>query len=133
MRIFIVVPPVYITVMSDLDFRTRVRNNGVKLKNVPNVEEVDGVFSLSDYVSKDPGSWGMVPENPDEFDVEGLANEMYEIYEQVANYYEEVTLNRNEDGDMYWADLEVDIPEDPSRQERIAEDIAESILARQQL
>lgn len=119
--------------MSEIDFSTRVQNNGVKLKNVPNVEETDGEFSFSDYVSKYPSSWGMVPENPDEFDVEGLANEMYEIYEEVANYHPEVTLSKSEDEEMYWAEVTVDIPSDPSKQERIAEAIAEALLARQQL
>lgn len=119
--------------MSELDFRTRVKNNGVKLKNVPDVEEINGEFSFSDYVSKNPRSWLMDLENPDEFDIEGLADEMYEIYEEVANHHSEISLSKSEDGEMYLAEVTVDIPSDPSKQEQIAEDLAEALLDRQQL
>lgn len=113
-----------------MDFKTRVRNNGVKVKNVPNTTEEGGVFRFEDYVAKDPRSWGMVPQDPESVDVEAIAEEMYEIYEGLEEEFDEVTVGR-EDSDMYWATVEVDIPDDSTRQERVAEQVAEAILARQ--
>jgi hypothetical protein len=114
------------------DFESRVRNSGVKLKNVPNVEVEDAVFTFTDYVAKDPSTWAYVPDDLDDVDVEEYAEEMYEIYESLEEHYDEVTVGRSED-DMYWAEISVDVPEDKNRRERLANDVAESILARQQL
>lgn len=119
--------------MSKTDFARRVQKNGVKLKNISNVEYDDGIFRFSDYVAKDPMSWSYVPENPDEVDVEEIAEEMYDIYENLDELFNEVVVQRDEGPDMYWVEIEVKVPEDPSRRERIAEQVSESILSRQQI
>lgn len=113
------------------DFERRVENSGVKLKNVPNVEVLDDTFKFTDYVAKDPMSWAYVPENPEDVDVEAYAEEMYEVYEDLEDHYDEVTVERVED-EMYWAEISVEVPEDTTRRERLANDVAESIRARQQ-
>lgn len=122
--------------MSDIDFETRVRNNGVKVKNVPNARTEEGKFLFGDYVAKNVSSWAYVPDVDSEEEGEEYAREvaenMYEIYGRLAENVEEVELTREED-EMYWADVVVDIPDDPARAERVAEEVAEAILARQQL
>lgn len=115
-----------------MEFDQRVRNNGVTLKNVPNTELEDGKFKFTDYVSKKPSSWAMVPENPDEVDVEALADEVHDIYRSLAIEFEEVSVVRRED-DMHWFEVEIRIPDDDTRKERLAEQVAEAILSRQQL
>lgn len=118
--------------MSEIQFDTRVRNNGVKLKNVPNSELIGGEFRFADYVAKNPMSWAYVPEDPDDVDVEAVAEEMYQIYGSLADDFDEITMERSNE-DMYWAEVTVEIPNDPTRRERIAEQVAEVILARQQM
>lgn len=129
---FLPVQTVCMGVMSDISFDKRVANNGVKLKNVPNSELRGDKFTFADYVAKDPMSWVYVPENPEDVDVEAVAEDMYEIYEGLADEFDEVTVERQED-EMYWAEVTVEVPDDPGRQERVAEQVAEAILARQQL
>lgn len=118
--------------MREPNFKQRVRNNGVELKNVPNVELDDGLFQFSDYVSKDPANWGYVPTDLDEVSPQAIADEMYAIYEDLAEGLPEVTIEQYE-GDMYWANVEVDVPDNSTRQERVAEQVAEAIFSRQQL
>jgi hypothetical protein len=122
--------------MSDIDFETRVRNNGVKVKNVPNARTEGDKFLFGDYVAKNVSSWSYVPDVDSEEEGEEYAREvaedMYEIYGRLAENVEEVELTKEED-EMYWADVVVDIPDDSSRAERVAEEVAEAILARQQL
>jgi len=118
------------------DFARRVRNNGAKLKNVPNTQTNATEFSFSDYVSKNPYSWGMVPaeEMSDEEAqayAQDVAEEMYDCYEPL-NQFSEISVSRDEDG-RFWATVVVDVPEDNSRRERLAEEVAESILSRQQI
>lgn len=123
-------------VMSNLNFKRRVENNGVKLKNVPNVQFEGDAFRFGDYVAKDVSSWAYIPEVESQEEAEeyasDVADEMYEIYGRLADEIEEVELTRAED-DMYWADVVVDVPSDSSRAERVAEEVAEAILARQQM
>lgn len=122
--------------MSEINFRKRVENNGVKLKNVPNVQFNGDSFRFGDYVSKDVSSWAYVPDVESEEDAEqyaeDVADDMYDIYSRLAEEVEEVDLTKSED-EMYWADVVVDVPSDSSRAERVAEEVAEAILARQQL
>lgn len=122
--------------MSEINFRKRVENNGVKLKNVPNVQFNGDLFRFGDYVAKDVSSWAYVPDVESEEDAEqyaeDVADDMYDIYSRLAEEVEEVDLTKSED-EMYWADVVVDVPSDSSRAERVAEEVAEAILARQQL
>lgn len=122
--------------MSEINFRKRVENNGVKLKNVPNVQFDGDSFRFGDYVAKDVSSWAYVPDVESEEDAEqyaeDVADDMYDIYSRLAEEVEEVDLTKSED-EMYWADVVVDVPSDSSRAERVAEEVAEAILARQQL
>jgi len=118
------------------DFARRVRTNGVKLKNVPNTKTDVTEFSFSDYVSKNPYSWGMVPaeemsdEEAEEY-AENVAEKMYDCYEPL-NQFNEISVSRDED-DHFWATVVVEVPEDTGRRERLAEEVAESILSRQQI
>lgn len=115
-----------------IDFKRRVRNNGPKLKDFPNVNAGDGVFSVQDYVSKDVSSWAMVPEvdeDEEEEFVRSVAEDMYEIYERVGELFDEVTVERS-DEDMYWVSMEVEVPESPSRRERLAEEVGEALMRR---
>lgn len=118
------------------DFARRVRNNGVKLKNVPNTQTDGTEFSFSDYVSKNPDSWGMVPaeemseEEAQEY-AEDIAEEMYDCYEPL-DQFNEISVSRDED-DHFWVRVVVDVPEETGRRERLAEEVAESILSRQQI
>ena len=122
--------------MTEINFKRRVENNGVKLKNVPNVQFDGDKFSLSDYVAKNVSSWAYVPEVESEEEAKqharDVADEMYEIYGRLADDVEEVELTKSED-DMYWADIVVEVPDDSSRAERVAEEVAGAIRARQQL
>lgn len=115
------------------DFKRRVANNGPKLKNVPNLEANDDEFSFADYVAKDIHSWAMVPDVDDaEAYVEEKAEEMYKIYERVAEQFDEVTVEREED-EMFWAVVTVSVPNDTTRRERLAEEIGEALMSRQTL
>ena len=122
--------------MSEINFRKRVENNGVKLKNVPNVQFNGDLFRFGDYVAKDVSSWAYVPDVESEEDAEqyaeDVADDMYDIYSRLAEEVEEVDLTKSDD-ETYWADVVVDVPSDASRAERVTEEVAEAILARQQL
>lgn len=123
-------------VMTQINFRRRVENNGVKLKNVPNVQFDGDTFSFGDYVAKNVSSWAYVPDVDSQEEAKehakDVADDMYGIYGRLTEEVEEVELTKSED-DMYWADVVVDIPHESSRAEHVAEEVAEAILARQQL
>lgn len=113
-------------------FERTLKNSGVKLKNVPNTEfnREERQFSFADYVAKNVGSWGMVPANPDDVDVEEVAEDsMYDIYETMFRGAPEVTMTREED-DMYWAMVVVDVPEDEQRQRELGELVGEALFQR---
>lgn len=117
---------------SNPDFKQRVANNGVKTKNVPNLRFEEGKFEFTDYVAKDVTTWAFVPDNPEDVDVESYADEMYEVYQPLEKAFDEVTVERDED-EHYLVQVTVDIPDDSGRQERIAEEVAEAILQRNQM
>jgi hypothetical protein len=106
------------------------------LKNVPNVSSEGDVFSFSDYVSKNVGSWGMVPSDVEDEEsyVEEVAEKMYNSYQWLGDEFPEyVTVERSEDAEMYLCGVTVDVPEDSGVRERVAEQVAESILSRMQI
>lgn len=112
------------------DFQKRVAGNGVKIRDLPNTRTDGDEWRFADYVAKDASSWAFVPEDPEEVDVEEVAeSEMYAHYEELGRKVSEVTVERLED-DMYWANVSVSVPEDAARRERVAEAVATAVQNR---
>lgn len=109
-------------------FRTALEAR-VKLKEVPNDEfdEMNGQFSFADYVWKERGEQMY----PSDVDPETMAEEdMYEPYEEVFGPVDDISLERVEDGDAYWAEVTVTLPPSPSQQRQLAHIVARGLQGR---
>lgn len=85
-------------------------------------------------MAKNIGSWAMIPADVDDEEeyVRKIAEEMYDIYESLETL-EEATVEREEDGEMYWCTVEIKVPEDASRRERLAEEVGGKLQERQHI
>jgi len=111
-------------------FWSDVRTAGVKVKNIPNANtDDDGSTAMfADYVAKNQRSWAMVPAN--DVDVEQVAEDaLYDVYETAFDGVDEISVERTED-EMYWANVSIEVPDDPVRRRQLAELVADAYLTR---
>lgn len=111
-------------------FWSDVRTAGVKVKNIPNANtDDDGSTAMfADYVAKNQRSWAMVPAN--DVDVEQVAEDaLYDVYETAFDGVDEISVERTED-EMYWANVSIELPDDPVRRRQLAELVADAYLTR---
>lgn len=84
-----------------------IRDNGVKLKDVPNTSWEDNVFKFIDYFEKD-FERGVSDEK------ELVQKVMYKHYEDLESMWDFISLKEYEEDNKYWAEVTVTIPEDIS-------------------
>jgi hypothetical protein len=72
----------------------------------------------------------MVPENPDDIDVEKWAEDnMYSVYENNLRNIPEIDLERDED-EHFLMKVSIDIPKDKDRQKELGKKVGKTIRKR---
>ena len=95
----------------------------IKLKNVPNVEVEEGTFSFADYFDGEAFRESFTGE------VVAITDHVERAFTPYRTYFagaEEITLDVYVEGEMWWADVTVTIPDDVDRQHLLADLVADA-------
>lgn len=115
--------------MSDnkTEFEEVVREQS-QVKNIPNAEFGDGVFHFADYFDIEAFKESFEGDVDDE---DSWAEWAFEPYEMYFAGIPEIETSENQD-EMYWFNVTVEIPADTGRQALLAALISDAVKQRQQ-